>query len=537
MTEDSINQRIRDRFVGVLAHWRFFNLSLAAKCRILFGLAVLLIIVVALAVPWYRMERLVEEQHAKEAEAIADAYLIFEVHRKYAGFDPTLLRYYFGKGENYPRPQLIKLAGKRSQQPKLDDKFIRKAIKLFRKDPNLNRVWKIEEDAEGKKIFKYLQAVRANAQCLDCHQRMVPGEEYRLGELVGVILLELPGDPTDRQLLWNRAAIIIAVILATLCAIAVFYFITNWLILAPISELQQVAERVGEGKLNTRVEIKTGDEFEDLANTFNQMFEQLEQSQKRLEVINKSLEARLGELTKVNIALDESNRLKSEFLANVSHELRTPLNSIIGFAELIKSHPEFKDNPKISRYANNILTSAKSLLSLINELLDLAKIEAGKMELHLEKVVISDLCENLYNLVKPLADDKHLSFELRIEEKLPIMETDPGKLQQILYNLLSNAIKFTPEGGRITLQAQSIPPEYVRISVSDTGPGIPEELHNKIFEKFYRGGDVTQEGYGGTGLGLAIAKELTVLLGGTISVASKIGEGTTFSIQLPIKIK
>jgi signal transduction histidine kinase len=537
MPRDALEAKARTFITNALAHWRFFNLSLAAKFRMVFGLAVLLIIGVALSMPWYRMERLVEQQNGKQAKAIADAFLIFEVHRKYSGLSPSQLRYYFSPtGEqNYPIPTLIKLSGKASKAPVPDDEFSHGAIEMFRSNPNINQLWQIEKDAEGQKIYHYIQAVRVTQSCLECHQQVVPGEDYRLGELVAAISLSLSTDPTNEQLLWNRVAIIAAVALATLCAIGVFYYITQSLILAPIGQLRQASEQVSNGQLNTRVQIQTGDEFEELSEAFNSMLDHLEESHQKLYTINKSLDAKLGELSQVNVGLNEANRLKSEFLANVSHELRTPLNSIIGFAELLINHPALKDDGKGIRFSNNILTSAKSLLSLINDLLDLAKIEGGKMELHIEKVSVSDLCENLYNLVKPIADKKELQLELNLEDNIPIMETDPGKLQQILYNLLSNAIKFTPEGGRVSLRAQTVPPEQARISVSDTGPGIMEEHKDAIFEKFRQVDGSTVRSHGGTGLGLAISKELTQMMGGTITVASVPGEGATFSITLPMK--
>ncbi|MFA5865322.1 MAG: ATP-binding protein [Phycisphaerae bacterium] len=529
--------RLRTTITSALAHWRFFNLSLAAKFRMVFGLAVMLIIGVALSMPWYRMERLVEQQNGKQARAIADAFMIFEVHRKHAGISPEFLRYFFGSegGHNYPLPTLLKIAGKPSREPISEDKFTQNAIEQFR-DPTLSQVWQMENDSEGRRNYHYLEPIRATASCLECHAQVVPGEEYRLGELVGVVSLTIASDPTDQQLLWNRIAIIAAVALATLCAIGVFYYITHRLILAPIGQLRQASELVSKGQLGTRVEIQTGDEFEELSEAFNQMLDHLEESHQQLHTINKSLDTKLGELAQVNVSLHEANRVKSEFLANVSHELRTPLNSIIGFAELIMEHPALKDDPKTSRFATNIFTSAKSLLSMINEILDLAKIEAGKMELHSEKVSVTDLCENLYNFVKPLADKKQLQFDLNVEDNIPIMDTDGGKLQQILYNLLSNAVKFTSEGGKILFCAQAVPPEQIRISVSDTGPGIEPDKQETIFEKFRQADGSAARAHGGTGLGLAISKELTNMLGGTISLASKPGEGATFSITLPLNI-
>lgn len=537
MPREALEIRARTAITNALAHWRLFNLSLAAKFRMLFGLAVLLIIGVALSMPGYRMERLVEQQNSKQAQAIADAYLMFEVHRKYSGLSPQQLRYYFNaEGEqNYPRPRLIKLSGKASKDPVPDDEFSQKAIEMFRTDPTVNQFWQIERNAEGRRSYHYIQAVRVTSSCLECHQHVVPGEDYRLGELVGAISLSLSADPTDEQLLWNRVAIIAAVALATLCAIGVFYYITQSFILAPIGQLRQASEQVSIGRLNTRVQIQTGDEFEELAEAFNQMLDHLEESHQQLRTINKSLDTKLGELAQVNVGLHEANRLKSEFLANVSHELRTPLNSIIGFAELLSNHPGLKEDIKTNRFAMNILTSAKSLLGIINELLDLAKIEAGKMEVHIEKVSVADLCENLYNLVKPIAEKKQLQLDLNVEDNIPLMDSDPGKLQQILYNLLSNGIKFTPEGGRIVLRAQTVPPEQIRISVTDTGPGIPPEAQQVIFEKFRQVDGSVARTHGGTGLGLAISKELTLMLGGTIAVASVPGEGATFSVTLPLR--
>lgn len=534
MSPDNLRTRWLQSLSSALARSRLFNLSLAAKCRILFGLAVLLIIAVALSVPWFRMERLVEQGKGGRAKVIADAYMSFHIHAKYTGTSEWSRRFFSSDpGRSYPRPTLINLTGDTAGTDL--DKLTSDAIERFHLNRDITHVWKIERDTDGQRTYQYLQAVRAEETCMGCHERWVPGREFRKGQLVGVMKLSLPTAPTDQQLLWNRAAIAAAVALATLCAIAVFYLITHWLILAPTYQLKKAAEQVTSGKVDTRVNIKTGDELEELGRAFNQMLDHLEKTQHELRTINKSLDAKLGELAEANVALHEANRIKSEFLANVSHELRTPLNSIIGFTELLESNPQSKEDTKAQRYLKNILTSARSLLGIINELLDLAKIEAGKMELHIEKLALSDLCESLYNFIKPLADKKHLEVDLLLEEKLPVIETDPGKVQQVLYNLLANAIKFTPDGGRIALRAQTVPPNYVKISISDTGPGIPEDRHEAIFEKFRQTDGSASREHGGVGLGLAIAKELTAMLGGTIELDSRPGQGATFSIILPPK--
>src|SRR5438874_3063016 len=198
--------------------------------------------------------------------------------------------------------------------------------------------------------------------------------------------------------------------------------------------------------------------------------------------INKSLDTKIGELAESNVALYESNRLKSEFLANVSHELRTPLNSILGFAELLRDINAGEGRQ--TRYIQNILSSGKNLLELINDLLDLAKIEAGRMEVRSEPLSLTDLFEGLVGILKPLLQTKDLTIETQVAADVPIIQTDPAKLQQVLYNFLSNAIKFSPHGEKIVLSAERELPDGVRVSVTDRGPGIEPDKHSVIFEKF-----------------------------------------------------
>lgn len=184
---------------------------------------------------------------------------------------------------------------------------------------------------------------------------------------------------------------------------------------------------------------------------------------------------------------------------------------------------------------------AGDLLAQVREALlhrgNLAKIEAGRMEVRAEPLSLSDLFEGLTSIIRPLAEKKRLVVAATVARDVPVMQTDPGKLQQVLYNFLSNAIKFSPTGGRIELKAERLDEERVKISVADEGPGIDPEKQGLIFEKFRQiDGSVTRE-HGGTGLGLAISKELTVLMGGAIGLQSKLGEGATFWVVLPVKIE
>jgi signal transduction histidine kinase len=192
------------------------------------------------------------------------------------------------------------------------------------------------------------------------------------------------------------------------------------------------------------------------------------------------------------------------------------------------------NDPKVVRYIQNILSAGHNLLDLINDLLDLAKIEAGKMDVRSEPLSLADLFEALISVLKPLSEAKNLSVQVNVAGDVPIIETDPAKLQQILYNLMSNAIKFSPPGEKIELGA-ALDDQRVRISVTDHGPGIDVEKQSAIFEKFRQiDGSVTRQ-HSGTGLGLAISKELCALLGGTIDLQSAAGQGATFYITLPLK--
>jgi signal transduction histidine kinase len=255
------------------------------------------------------------------------------------------------------------------------------------------------------------------------------------------------------------------------------------------------------------------------------------------------------------VDLFEANRLKSEFLTNVTHELRTPLNAILGFADLMGdtagrlaavavSGAGAGAEAKLQRYSENIRTSARQLLDLINDLLDLAKIEAGKIVLREEKVNVADVCEAMANFMRPLAQKKGIELRMNIAPDMPLITTDPGRFQQILYNFLSNAIKFTPAEGSVTIMARNEEPPVegdgagavreVRVSITDTGPGISPEDQKVIFEKFRQiDGSVTRQ-HAGTGLGLTIARELASMLGARIELVSAVGKGATFALVMPV---
>lgn len=248
--------------------------------------------------------------------------------------------------------------------------------------------------------------------------------------------------------------------------------------------------------------------------------------------LEQKVEERTAELELANAKLKKADRLKSEFLANMSHELRTPLNAIIGFAEILRDGIVGDLNEEQKESVIDIYESGKHLLQMINDILDLSKIEAGRMELQLEEFSLSNSIEAIYSIVRDLANKKHLSLESEIQEDIPNIYADQVKFKQIMYNLLSNAIKFTPEGG-ITTKIEFNNNEFI-ISVIDTGIGIEPEYQESIFDEFTQVDSSQSRQYEGTGLGLALTKRIVELHGGKIWVESEgTGKGSKFTFTIP----
>ena len=521
------------------------RISLANKCQIMFGLAVVVILTAALAVPWLRMQKLVDEAQQQIAARLADAWVLqlFEVagtirlpdEPQIESSETGLTRFFLIERENFDRART--------------DEFVDKAITRFDEftaaDQPVKRDAFVVEKTGNRRLYRYVCAIRQSD--LDRARGGFTPEvsaSQIADPLRAVLLIEMKTPEVSRQILLNRVYILIAGLLAGLLAIIVFWLITTRVILSPVRVLRSTAEQVAAGDLNTRSDINTGDEFEQLSDTFNTMLTNTRKSQEQLKALNKQLDLKLGELAQTNVSLFEANRLKTDFLANVSHELRTPLNSIVGFAELLsEAIDEGKPlDEKRHRYVRNIISSSRALLDLINELLDLAKIEAGRVDVNTAPVSLTDVCEGLVNLIRPQAEQRDLAIEERFERDVPVIHTDAPKVQQILFNFLSNALKFTPPRGQITVAVRSIgdsveQEDAVELSVADTGPGIPESLHEAIFEKFRQIDQAHTREHTGSGLGLAISRELAKLLNGRIELHSEEGKGAKFSLILPAKIE
>ena len=312
--------------------------------------------------------------------------------------------------------------------------------------------------------------------------------------------------------------------------------------------LEQVQEQQ-EAMAGQHEELRqTNEELSRQAEELQTSEEELKTQEEELRQINTELHERNDTIETARQAmilkakeLEATSKYKSEFLANMSHELRTPLNSVLILAKLLSDNNFNNLQPKQIEYAKIIHKSGSDLLQLINDILDLSKIEAGKVELLVEEVSLASIITDLTQLFTVVASEKEIRYEAKIAENIPTtLQTDKQRVEQVLKNLLSNAFKFTPKGGSVTISFENrdqFDRKRIGISVTDTGIGISVEKQQLIFEAFQQADGSTSRQYGGTGLGLSISKELVRLLGGEIEVKSEEGKGSTFTILLPHEIK
>jgi signal transduction histidine kinase len=402
-----------------------------------------------------------------------------------------------------------------------------------------------------EEAYLYYGAIRAGPTCVECHRsREKLGEYLKLppdaprvaaalypelkpGDLMAVARVQLSTETIDTAWHANRALLITFAFATTVLILAGSYAVIRYVIVKPVKHLKSVADAIAAGHLNVRSEIQTADEFEDLSHAFNRMLRNLTNMQDRNRGLISDLDKKVDELARTNMALFESNRLKGDFLHTMSHELRTPLNSIIGFSEVLLNAENLTE--KQHRWAGNIMTSGQQLLVLINDILELAKLEAGKMRLSPKPVDPRTLCEQAAALYRVQAEKKGVEVRVEVPDATPLVHQDAGKLNQILNNLISNAIKFTPEGGRVTVRAEAAGDRFV-LTVSDTGVGIAPEEQELVFDKFRQASNPLTREQGGSGLGLSIVREMAKLLGGDVALRSDLGRGSTFTVRVAARL-
>ena len=324
-------------------------------------------------------------------------------------------------------------------------------------------------------------------------------------------------DATDKLIKENddavadSQALFIAVAAVSIVLALLLGYLLSWSIVGPIRRMETGLAAIASGDFTGHVEVANRDELGALATNLNRMNDEL---------------GRLYE------ALETASQHKSEFLATMSHELRTPLNAIIGFSQVLKEQMYGDLNAKQADYVDDVLSSGQHLLTLINDILDLAKVEAGRMELQPTTFDLPEVFETAVSMVRERATRQRLGLTMAVDPSVGLLEADERKVKQILFNLLTNAVKFTPAGGQVTLAA-SVVDDQIEISVRDTGVGINDEDQVKIFEEFYQVGRAkTQEG---TGLGLALTRRLVELHHGRLRVESEPGVGSIFTVTLPLR--
>jgi signal transduction histidine kinase len=287
-------------------------------------------------------------------------------------------------------------------------------------------------------------------------------------------------------------------------------FVLSWSLIGPIQRIDSRLAAIASGDFSGHVDVPNRDELGALAANVNRMNDELDRLYRELET---------------------TSQHKSEFLASMSHELRTPLNAIIGFSQALRERMFGELNDKQEEYLDDILSSAHHLLSLINDVLDLSKVEAGQVELEVAPFSLRSALERGVVMVKERATTNDVRLTLEADPHVDFVEADERRIRQVIFNLLSNAVKFTPEGGRVDVSSAQLNGE-VHVSIADTGPGIAREDQARIFEEFQQT-DVGAKEREGTGLGLALSKRLIELHGGRLWVESELGQGSTFTFTLP----
>ena len=441
---------------------------------------------------------------------------------------------------------------KRADEP---DDYELEALYALRDDPDLEAYYGLVE-TEGGQAFRYVEPLRMAESCLECHGGPegeldvmgYPKEGRAEGDLAGAASIIIPADTylAGAQESAARETLVFFVFLA--CCLMVAFFGVSRLVTRPLQKLGAASGKLERHEFDVDVrDVGQGDEVEDLARCFDSMARELKALYEHLESevevrtsqiveSNRELERQRLELESMNRILQQDNLLKEDFLAKMSHEIRTPLTSILAFVDLWEQTNTPRDEGE-GKIMSEMKLSSQILLSMVNNILDLTRVEAGHAEVVMGPVDVADLLGMAKDGITFLAEKKQATVEVSVDKGVPVILSDEEKLRRVVENLVSNAVKFIDVSGHVHLKGSyDFATKTLFLAVSDDGCGIaPEDLPH-VFDHFARGNppsDVVNRCYGSSGLGLALVKNLVELLGGTVSVTSRPGEGSVFSVTVP----
>lgn len=461
---------------------------------------------------------------------------------------------FFSRDTNYAVHYVSDTPRNRADEP---DAFEQESIELFRADPNLTERYAYEE-REGRRVFRYVEPMVLEASCLSCHGEPAgeidlsgyPREGFSEGHVYGALSLEIPTEVFQRAASDNAALNVGFSLALIVGCVAIISIAISYLVTRPLTRVQAAMEQVGDGAYSARLDIPDSSaEMAVLSHGFNAMATQLEESRDHLEDL---VEARTEELARAsavledqrraleeaNAQLTEENQYRSDFLAMMSHELRTPLAASMAFADILREHraAEGPLSPEDARLWREIENNHKTLLAMINNILQMTRIDAGRETFRPELMDAGDVIGLLQSTIAPLAEQKAIAVEYQADA-VPLFVADAEKLRRIVENLMSNAVKFTPEGGRITFAMRhEAAAGSIVFSVADTGCGIPAASIPTIFDRFVQVDSSASRAYNGSGLGLALVRELAEMHGGSVSLESEVGVGSTFTVRIPDNI-
>ncbi len=465
------------------------------------------------------------------------------------------------------------------------DAYEAAAIEGFLVEGGPDEAWGFETE-EDQQVFRYVRAMDVSEDCIECHGEPAgeidatgyPKEGWKVGDVAGAVSVVVPADSALANM---RDAIVSNMVffLAVTAAMAlIIYVVLSRLITEPLTELRasfsrvagagEEREAVGDGRgggpggdgalrglpergslpsaergalYSTREVDGLIEQYHSMARRLEELYGSLEsqvaERTEQLRRANAELERQRERVEEINEQLSRDNQYKSDFLAIVSHELRTPLTSILAFADLLGQSMDPADE-EAARQLEEIDKNGAILLEMVDNVLECARIQAGSETLNLELLDLNDVVGMVESALAPVAAKKGVAFATRVDYDVPLIRSDWEKLRRVLANLASNAVKFTDRGGAVTVRVRcdGVPgARVIEAAVADTGIGIPAEAQELIFERFRQENMSTVRRYGGSGLGLSLVKDLVAMLGGSVAVESEPGQGSVFTVTLPVR--